>query len=462
MKAAERRVLVVDDESNQRMALAAMLKGWGFESDTAGNGLEALEKIQAFSPHVIVTDLMMPVMDGMELLKRIRKGNRTDPPAIVLTAFGNPETAVTIVHDYGAFWFLEKPLHPPSLRALIERAITQSSLEKRSEVLERQLAQTGVLGSLVGKSESMQEVYYLIRQVAPTSATVLITGESGTGKELAARAVHDLSQARDGQFIALNCAGIPESLIESELFGHEKGAFTGAVERRRGCFELAQDGSIFLDEIGEMPIALQTKLLRVLEDRRVRRLGAANEIDVNARVLAATNRPLESAIKNGTFREDLYFRLNVLHVPLPPLREHLSDLGLLCETLIGQMNARHQCRVIGISKEASDMLMAYSWPGNVRELRNVLERAVILAGEGEIRPAHLPKVFGGAKEVEPVPDADGVAAIRLTAGTTVEEAERQLIHLTLKHTNNNKTRAAELLGISLKTLFNKLKQTDGE
>lgn len=440
-----------------------MLKGWGFEAETAANGKEALEKIQSFSPHVMVTDLMMPVMDGTELLKRIRNGNRTDPPAIVLTAFGNPETAVMVVHDLGAFWFLEKPLHPPSLRTLIERAMTQSALEKRSEILVQQLAQSGMLGSLVGNSPSMQEVFHLIRQVAPTSATVLITGESGTGKELAARAVHDLSQASAGPFIALNCAGIPDTLIESELFGHERGAFTGAVERRRGCFELAQNGSIFLDEIGEMPLALQAKLLRVLEGRKVRRLGAATEIDVNARVLAATNRPLEDSVKNGTFREDLYFRLNVLQIPLPPLREHLSDLQILNEALIGQLNARHQSRVAGLSKEAFEMLMSYGWPGNVRELRNVLERAVILAGEGEIRPVHLPKNINGRRDVmESVVEADGVPTVRLAAGTTVEEAERQLIQLTLKHTNNNKTRAAELLGISLKTLFNKLKQPDGE
>jgi DNA-binding NtrC family response regulator len=463
VKANERRVLVVDDEANQRMALASMLKGWGFEAETAANGQEALERIQSFSPHVMVTDLMMPVMDGIELLKRIRKGFSTDPPAIVLTAFGNPETAVTMVHDLGAFWFLEKPLHPPSLRTLIERAMTQSVLEKRSEIMEHQLAQSGVLGSLVGKSAPMQEVFHLIRQVAPTSATVLITGESGTGKELAARALHELSQAAAGPFIALNCAGIPDTLIESELFGHEKGAFTGAVERRRGCFELAQNGTIFLDEIGEMPIGLQAKLLRVLEGRKVRRLGAASEIDVNARVLAATNRPLEASVKNGSFREDLYFRLNVLHIPLPPLRDHLSDLAILNETLIGQLNARHQCRVTGLSKEAFDMLSAYAWPGNVRELRNVLERAVILAGEADIRPVHLPKHISGRRDVvDTVSDADGVAGIRLTAGTTVEEAERQLIQLTLKHTNNNKTRAAELLGVSLKTLFNKLKQQDGE
>jgi len=444
------------------MALASMLKGWGFEAQTAANGVEALEKIQSFSPHVLITDLMMPEMDGMELLRRIRKGFRTDPPAIVLTAFGNPETAVTTVHDLGAFWFLEKPLHPPSLRTLIERAMTQSVLESRSEILERQLANNGTLGALVGRSESMQEVFHLIRQVAPTSATVLITGESGTGKELAARAVHDLSHASAGPFIALNCAGIPESLIESELFGHEKGAFTGAIERRRGCFELAQNGTIFLDEIGEMPLALQAKLLRVLEGRRVRRLGAATEIDVNARVLAATNRPLESAVKNGTFREDLYFRLNVMHIPLPPLREHPSDLSTICDTLIGQLNTKHQCRVPGLSKEAFEMLLAYGWPGNVRELRNVLERAVILAGEGEIRPSHLPRNISGQKPVEHVASANGEEAIRLAAGTTVEEAERQLIQLTLKHTHNNKTRAAELLGISLKTLFNKLKQPDGE
>jgi DNA-binding NtrC family response regulator len=451
------RVLVVDDEANQRTALASMIQGWGYETATACNGEEALEVLQGFDAGAVVTDLMMPGMDGSELLTRLKaQGNA--PPAIVLTAFGNLETAIGLVHDLGAFWFLEKPLQPDALRLLLERALAQRRLSDYNESLERQLSEKGVLGEMVGAAAPMQEVFSLIRQVAPTSATVLISGESGTGKELAARAVHALSPRRGGAFVAINCAALPESLIESELFGHEKGAFTGALERRRGCIELAHGGTLLLDEIGEMPLGTQSKLLRVIEERRVRRLGSPREVEVDVRVLAASNRVLPDEVRMGRFREDLFFRLNVFQLRMPPLRERLADIPLLCQTMIGDMSRRHQCSVSGVDQDAMGLLEEHHWPGNVRELRNVLERAVILAGTGLIGRPHLSGIAGGGL---PRPGTGSRAAsseLRLPVGTSVSEAERALIEITLKHTGNNRTRAAAILGISQKTLFNKLRE----
>jgi DNA-binding NtrC family response regulator len=447
------RILVVDDEANQREALAIMLAGWGYATATAADGVEALEKLSGFDATVIITDLMMPRLDGAGLLARLREQS-APPPVIMLTAFGSLETAVRVVHDLGAFWFLEKPLEPSALRLLLERAVSQRRLAEYNETLERRLSVEGVLADLTGASRPMQQIFSLIRQVAPTAATVLITGESGTGKELAARAVHSLSPRRDGPFVAINCAAMPETLIESELFGHEKGAFTGAVERRRGCFELAHGGTLLLDEIGEMPVSTQAKLLRVLEDRRVRRLGASREVDVDTRVLASTNRQLEAEVRAGRFREDLFFRLNVFEVPLPPLRDRLDDIPLLAEAMLRDLNTRHQARVSSIDPEALDLLAKHRWPGNVRELRNAIERAVILAFEGPIRVSHLAGISSAAIPTAPSPDG---TSITLAAGVTVDEAERALIEITLRHTGGNRTRAAALLGISQKTLFNKLR-----
>jgi DNA-binding NtrC family response regulator len=340
---------------------------------------------------------------------------------------------------------------------LLERAAAQGRLAERTEILERQLSYQGVLGEMAGSSAKMQEVFALVRQVAPSRAAVLITGESGTGKELAARAIHALSPRRHGGFVAINCAAMPDTLMESELFGHEKGAFTGAVERRAGCFELAQNGTVLLDEIGDMPIATQAKLLRVLEDGRVRRLGGKTEIQLDVRVIAATNTPLDNAIREGKFREDLYYRLNVFPIPLPALRERKEDLPVLTAALLEDLNRKHGTKVTDASAEVMDRFRAYSWPGNVRELRNVLERAVILAGEGTVQAAHLPPGFGGAP-VSPSVLTAGADELRVPVGYTIEQAERALIELTLEHTKHNKTRAAEILGISQKTLFNKLKE----
>jgi transcriptional regulator with PAS, ATPase and Fis domain len=283
-------------------------------------------------------------------------------------------------------------------------------------------------------------------------------GESGTGKELVARAVHQLSNRRAGPFVAINCAAMPETLMESELFGHEKGAFTGALERRAGCFELAQHGTLLLDELAEMPPGTQAKLLRVLEDSRVRRLGGKAEISVDVRIIAATNRNLDEALKKGDLREDLFYRLNVFQIMLPPLRQRMSDLPLLCETLIANLNRKHTCNVTNVNAEVMDSFKKYAWPGNIRELRNVLERAVIMCGEGVIQTAHLPYDFGYAMGTRPPAQVFEPESVRLAVGTTVGDAEKALIQLTLQHTKNNKTRAADILGISLKTLFNKLKE----
>jgi DNA-binding NtrC family response regulator len=467
------KVLVIDDEASQRSGLAAMISAWGMVAETAAEGNEALLKLNSFPADVIITDLNMPGLDGFGFLQRLRDSGDM-PPTIVLTAFGSIENAVRTVHELGAYWFLEKPIQPGSLEVLLRRAGTHAGLRAENRQLERQLSYKGALGELVGTSRQMQEIFALLQQAGPSKACVLITGESGTGKELVARTVHALSPRRQGPFVAINCAALPDSLIESELFGHEKGSFTGASERRAGCFEVAQHGTLLLDEVGEMPMATQAKLLRILEDSRVRRLGGKMEFEVDVRVVAATNKVPDEAVRGGHLREDLYYRLNVFHIHLPPLRERRQDIQPIAETLIGDLNRKHECRVTELSPAVQEALERHNWPGNVRELRNVLERAVILAGEGSIEMKHLPAFLQnplvvavpGASDTapaaapgppasNPVPDE---STISFQIGTTVEGAEKVLILRTLEHTRNNKTRAAEILGISLKTLHNKLKE----
>jgi len=467
------KVLIVDDEASQRSGLAAMVSAWGMTPETAADGSEALLKLNDFSADVILTDLNMPGMDGFGFLQRLRDSGDM-PPTIVLTAFGNVETAVRTVHELGAYWFLEKPIPPGSLEVLIRRAGTHAGLRTEKRNLERQLSYKGSLGELVGTSSKMQEIFALLQQAGPSKACVLITGESGTGKEMVARTLHALSTRRQGPFIAINCAALPESLIESELFGHEKGSFTGASERRAGCFEVAQHGTLLLDEIGEMPMQTQAKLLRILEDSKVRRLGGKMEFEVDVRVVAATNKVPEEAVKGGHLREDLFYRLNVFHIHLPPLRERKEDIQAISDALLGDLNRKHDCRVAEISASVMEALEKHNWPGNVRELRNVLERAVILAGEGAIETRHLPAFLQTQRSAASAvaapaasaptasaptpPTPEDNDAVKFQIGTTVEEAEKGLILRTLEHTRNNKTRAAEILGISLKTLHNKLKE----
>jgi len=317
------------------------------------------------------------------------------------------------------------------------------------------LRDSGSLGRLTGSSRKMQEIFRLIEMVAPSTASVLITGASGTGKELVARTIHELSPRRERPFVAINCAAIPETLIESEIFGHEKGSFTGAMERRTGCFELAEGGTLLLDEIGEMPVGTQAKLLRVLEDHKLRRLGSRVETAVDVRLLASTNTVPEEAVAQGELRGDLYYRLNVFNIHMPPLREHKEDVPELVRLLLSEMSAKHSRKVAAVSEAVLNLFNSYSWPGNIRELRNTLERAVIVVDGGMIETKHLPPGFGHAPLRTAANDPD---AVRLGVGTTVEEAEKMLILKTLESTSNNKTRAAEILGISLKTLHNKLKE----
>jgi len=466
------KVLIVDDEASQRSGLASMVSAWGMTPETAADGNDALQKLNSFAADVIVTDLNMPGLDGFGFLQRLRDAGEM-PPTIVLTAFGNIETAVKTVHELGAYWFLEKPLQPSSLQVLLRRAGSHAGLRAENKNLERQLRYKGAMGEMVGKSAKMQEIFALLQQAGPSKACVLITGESGTGKELVARTLHALSPRRQGPFWAINCAALPETLIESELFGHEKGSFTGASERRAGCFEVAQHGTLLLDEIGEMPLQTQAKLLRILEDSRVRRLGGKTEFEVDVRVVAATNKVPEEAVHGGHLREDLFYRLNVFHIHLPPLRERREDIQPIAENLVSDLNRKHECRVADISPAVIQALERHNWPGNVRELRNVLERAVILAGEGTIEIKHLPGFLQGRPAVAvavpassdesapPPAPAEDPESIRFSVGTTVEEAEKGLILRTLEHTRNNKTRAAEILGISLKTLHNKLKEYGG-
>ena len=443
-------VLIVDDEAPEREGLATLLKQWGYETETAADGDEALGKLSTFDPMVVISDLRMPVMGGMELLKQLRESGNASA-FIVLTGQGTIEEAVEAT-KLGAYNFLEKPLDSNRLQVELRNCLQRCEDERRLEIAHRRLRDAGILGSLLGQSKPMQQVLSLISQVAPSRAPVLITGESGTGKELAARTIHDLSPRSVKPFVAVNCAAIPESLMESEIFGHERGAFTGAMERRAGCFELADGSTLLLDEIGEMPMGTQAKLLRVLEDSKVRRLGSKSEISVDVRVLAATNKVPEEAVSNGQLRSDLYYRLNVVQINMPPLREHLEDLPDLTAALLKDLNRKHGTSANGVGDDVMDMFRRYSWPGNVRELRNVLERAVLTLSGEVVTREHLAPDFG--RPLSTIGD-DGLS---LRPGLTVEEAERRLIQETMKFTRSNKTRAAEMLGISLKTLHNKLKE----
>ncbi len=449
----QEKVLIVEDEENERSGLAELISAWGYRTDTAKDGLEGLEKVATWFPGIVVTDFKMPRMDGMELLQRL--ADQPQPVAVVLlTAQGSIDVAVDAMKA-GAYDFIQKPVDPARLKQILQNAARQRGTSLELEATRRKLRDTGLFGQMVGSSKAMQEIFHLIEMVAPSTASVLITGESGTGKEMVARAIHDMSPRKNKPFVAINCSAIPETLIESEIFGHEKGAFTGALERRAGCFELAEEGTLLLDEIGEMPAATQAKLLRVLEDRKLRRLGSKVETPVDVRVLAATNKVPEDAVAKGELRGDLYYRLNVFNIHMPPLRDHKDDLPQLVEALLTDMNNKHGRDVAGVTGVVLNLFQGYNWPGNIREVRNTLERAVIVCDGKVIDQRHLPPNFGSTGMKTASSDGEG---IRLQVGTTVGDAEKALILKTLAATNNNKTRAAEILGISLKTLHNKLKE----
>ena len=442
------RILVIEDQPRDAEALRQELERGGYEVTVAADSSTGQEQSAHSSPATIIVSSSDSQPQGM--LREVR-AQYPETPVIVLAAGGSIETALRTIQQEGAYHYFEKPIDFASLNVVLERAVEFAEARHEVELLRRQLRARGAFGELVGQSKPMQEVYALIEQVAPSSASVLITGESGTGKELVARTIHNLSPRKNAPFVAINCSAIPETLMESELFGHEKGAFTGAASRRPGCFELAHTGTLLLDEIAEMPPLLQAKLLRVVEERSVRRLGSRKELAVDVRLLAATNKDPHDAVSRGSLREDLLYRLNVITINLPTLAERKDDLPLLAQHLVTQLAEKHQRPARFLSAAALAALQFHAWPGNVRELRNVIERAVIICSSEQIERHHFaPYPFDQRERVR------AEDTITFPVGTPLEAVERQMILRTLEKTGNNKTRAAELLQISLKTLHNKL------
>jgi DNA-binding NtrC family response regulator len=435
------RVLVVDDEASARSGLEKLLRQEGYAVDVAPDGPAALEIASERPPDVVITDLKMPKMDGVELLGKLHEQD-PDLPVIVVTAFGDVSSAVRAMRA-GAEDYLTKPVDFDALTLSIERALERTALRVEADTLRRQLREREGEGleGLIGASPAMQKVYRVARQVAAARATVLITGESGTGKGELARAIHAKGPRAKQPFVALHCAALAESLLESELFGHEKGAFTGADKRRIGRFEQAHGGTLFLDEVGEIPAATQVKLLRVLQERTFERVGGNEPVSVDVRLVAATNRDLAADVQDGRFREDLYYRLNVVHIDMPPLRVRDTDVLLLANHFLRRFTAENKRRIEGFSDRARAKIVAHRWPGNVREIENAIERAVVLCDGPLVDEEHLP--------IDVAPVAKG--AVRIP-GATMAEIERYAILSTLEATNGSTTRAAEMLDISIRTI----------
>ena len=442
-------ILIVDDERLQRDGLQRALED-RYDVLAADDVSKATGILETQPVDVLLTDLRMPGDDGLKLLRRA--GSLSNPPvSIMMTAYGSIENAVEAMKA-GAYHYVTKPVNLDELDLVIGRALKSRQIEAENVNLHEQLDQKFGLENLIGQSPAMLQMFDIIRQVAPTRASVLITGETGTGKELVAHAVHNLSPRKGGPFITVHAAALPTTLLESELFGHEKGAFTGAVERRAGRFEMADGGTIFLDEVGELEPAMQVKLLRVLEERKFERVGGNKTIEVDVRLVAATNRDLKKMVAEGKFRDDLFYRLSVVTVGLPPLRERRDDVPLLVATFNRQYSEENNVPVREITQEAINLLMAYDWPGNVRELRNALEQMVVLARGDRLTVRDIPApIRTGA-------DLTKISVVRPGVTMTVEEAERQLIVQALKETNGNRTKAADKIGMSRRTLHRKLKQ----
>ena len=432
------KVLIADDEKNIRDSISAYLRAEGIENAVAADGAEARELLEEEAFECLILDLRMPKMDGLSLLAWLQEAG-PPVPVIVISAYGDVRDAVQAM-KLGARDYLVKPFDPEELTMRLRRVLSEKALAGQAEAGRRALAETG----WVGTDEKMRAVRSLVERVAPTPSTVLITGESGTGKEVVARLLHGLSANAEGPFVAINLGGVPEGLLESELFGHEKGAFTGAADRKRGMFELAASGTLFLDEIGDLPLHLQVKLLRVLQEKKVQRLGATLSIPINARIIAATNRDLETFLKEGKFREDLYYRLNVIRIEVPPLRERRGDIAALAGNFLEKLNRQMGRRVRGLEPDAMARLQAYSFPGNVRELENRIERAYILCTSGLITARDLGEPFSQAAR----PPRTG----------RLHDQERELIERVLAKHGGNRTRAAAELGISRRTLFNKMRE----
>ncbi|MFP4204924.1 MAG: sigma-54-dependent transcriptional regulator [Spirochaetaceae bacterium] len=438
-------VLIVDDEKNIRQGLGKALEMDGHHVLLAEDGQEALDIIHEEEVDLIIADLRMPRLSGEELLRRVVDQWPTIP-VIILTGHGTIETAVQAMRD-GAFDFLTKPVNLDRLSLLVRRALSTRELVMQHHRMQEELDNQRRFSNIIGKSSAMHRIFDVVRQVAPTKASVMITGESGVGKELVADALHNLSDRRDKPFIKVHCAALSETLLESELFGHEKGSFTGAVARKRGRFELAHMGSIFLDEIGEISQNVQIKILRVLQEKKFERVGGEETIEVDTRIISATNKDLKAEIERGTFREDLYYRLNVVNIDIPPLRERKEDIPLLVSAFIKEFAQENNKPVEGIDHKANALLYNYSWPGNVRELRNCIESALVMCKGTIITPDDLPPS---------ITESSGSNDIRIPVGSTLAEAEREIIRSTLNAHNGNKSRTAEVLGIGRKTLHRKI------
>ncbi len=443
---AKKRILIVDDDSYVREATEAILSARNYEVETAPEGKTALQKLDEGEYDLLLSDIRMPGMNGLELLEAAR-AKVPDIHIIMLTAFGTVEDAVDAMKK-GAYDYIQKGTDPSEIEIVVDRALQFQETERENRRLRSELQDRYSFGNMIGKAHNMEQVFDLIETVADSRATVLVTGESGTGKELVARALHYNSGRCSGPFIRLNCAALPKDLMESELFGHEKGAFTGAIKQTRGRFEMADGGTLLLDEISEIDPSLQAKLLRVLQEREFERIGSAQTIKVDVRIVATTNRDLQSEVEEGNFREDLYYRLNVIEMALPSLRERKEDIPALISSFIDRFNQENGKSVEGIRDDSLDLLGQYNWPGNVRELENYIERAVVVARGPVLEPGDFPAKLANG----PV----GLQDHGLQVGMTVHEIERQLIMKTLEACRGNRTEAAAMLGISTRTLRNKL------
>ncbi|MCL2790462.1 MAG: sigma-54 dependent transcriptional regulator [Desulfobulbus sp.] len=448
-------ILVIDDEANMRHMLRVLLTKQGYKVDVAGNGAEGIEWMHRGRYDFVLCDLRMPVMDGMAFLEQIRH-NPQETTVIMMSAYGTIDQAIETVKQ-GAYDYISKPFKLDEILLVLRKAEERERLRRENRQLKERIdAIDGQLafGGMVGKSKAMQDIFRLAGKVARHHTTVLITGESGTGKELVAKGIHAAGKGSDAPFVAVNCASIPAQLLESEFFGYAKGAFTGADRDKKGLFEEADQGTLFLDEIGELPPDLQVKLLRVLQEGEVRRVGAVKSRKVDVRVLTATNRELPALVEQGVFREDLFYRLNVLNIHIPPLRQRPEDMPLLCHFILHKCAARLGVAIQGIAPAAMELLMQHDWPGNVRELENVLERALILADRNIILPQHLPEQLGGRRERRRIDDVLGTYSLKQAKIIM----EKQLIGRAMEATRGNKSKAAQLLELSYPALLAKLKE----
>ncbi len=446
----KRKILVVDDEESHRIMLRAVLKEEGYEITEAADGAEAVRAVGQEPFDLILLDIRMTSMDGIEALTEIRKISPL-VPVLVMTAYSSVKTAVEALKA-GAFEYLTKPLDIDELKILMEKALEHYHLREENIALKERLGSRFDFSRIIGRSRRMNELFDTLTLVAPTDATVLLLGESGTGKELVANSIHQNSGRANQPFIKVSCAALPETLLEGELFGHEKGAFTGAIARREGRFQLAHGGTIFLDEVGEMSPATQMKLLRVLQEKEFEPLGSTRTLKVDVRVIAATNKDLEREVKEGRFRDDLFYRLNVVPISLPPLRDRKEDIPALAQHFFTLYRDKNRKEINEISGKAMDLLTRYDWPGNIRELENCLERAVIMARGEIIAPADLPP------QIQALSQAKVEQGFGFPSGISLQEVEKALILKTLEDTGGNRSRAAEILGINRRTLQNKLKE----